>query len=107
MYSAGGLRVAHCEDPECSAVTVSQLETTAFSVGRLSLAIGSDGLGLISFCDTAEGELEVAHCEDVACTAATVSLLADAPAVGRNSVLRIGSDGLGLIGHFDDGQGLI
>jgi hypothetical protein len=66
-----------------------------------SIAIGADGLGLISYQDDANEYLKVAHCEDVACTSATITTLDNAGTVGKYTSIAIGADGLGLIAYYD------
>ena len=66
-----------------------------------SLAIGSDGLGLISYYDGSNHDLKVAHCDGVFCTSATLATLDSLGEVGSSTSLAIGSDGLGLISYRD------
>src|SRR5206468_3742369 len=66
-----------------------------------SVAIGTDGLGLIGYWDGNNGHLKVAHCSNVACTTATTSTIDSAPQVGPYTSLAIGADGLGLISYYD------
>lgn len=71
-------------------------------VGRhIDLAIGSDGLPLISYYDPGENDLRVAHCSNAACTAATTTTLDSDGDVGSFTSLAIGPDGLGLIAYYD------
>ena len=67
------------------------------------MAIGADGLGLISYRDSTNGALKVAHCNDVACTSARMSALDSVGQVGLYTSVAIGADGLGLI-SFNDGS---
>ncbi|MCP9461367.1 MAG: hypothetical protein NNA24_04925, partial [Nitrospira sp.] len=76
------------------------------SVGRYSsVAIGADGLGLISYYDETNGDLKVAHCSNPACTSATISTLDDKGNVGLYTSLAIGADDLGLITYYDQTNG--
>ncbi len=108
------LRMTHCGNPACTAGNVS---TTVVDPGRFvgrdpSVAIGADGLPVISHRDTTGGfniaTLRVTHCGNVACTAGNISSTADDPAqaVGSLSSLAIGTDGLPVISHQDDSGGL-
>ena len=96
------LKVAHCVDISCTSATITTLDS-ANSVGDLgiSLDIGADGLGLISYYDSTNSALKVAHCDNVSCTSATLSTLDSDGIVGRYSSLAIGADGLGLITYHD------
>ena len=95
------LKVAHCSDRLCSDATVS---TITRLVGKRfdnpmasSVAVGSDGLGLISFLDGAG--LRVAHCDDIKCSSATTTTLDGWSGFRRGSdtSIMIGADGLGLV----------
>ena len=55
------LRVAHCSDTNCTAATITDLDTEG-NVGDMSgIAVGADGLGLIAYYDSTNGNLKVAH----------------------------------------------
>ena len=95
-------KVAHCENLACTDATISSIDPQGdtFRDG-ISVAIGSDGLPLISYETFG---LKVAHCSDVACTSATTATL-DSGDRGDWSSIAIGSDGLGLISYFDRDTG--
>ena len=98
----GDLKVAHCSDTNCTAATITHLDTLG-AVGQFtSLAIGTDGLGLISYHDGTNGDLKVAHCSNVTCTAATITTLDADGYVGQYTSIAIGADGFGLISYYDD-----
>ncbi|HEY7280778.1 MAG TPA: hypothetical protein VID47_04205 [Actinomycetota bacterium] len=104
------LMVAHCVNTACtSATTTAVLGLFNGTAGFwTSIAIGRDGLGLISSTQrntkTGVTGLEVTHCSNVDCTAATSTSLASS--VGAGTSIAIGSDGLGLI-SFQKGDGLL
>jgi len=99
--SQGGIVV--CE-PIKEAPTFS-LTTPDPSIGDVgkhsSIAIGTDGLPLISYYDATNGNLMVAHCDDVNCTSATLSTLDSIGDVGLYTAIAIGGDGLGMIAYRD------
>lgn len=64
-----------------------------------SVAIGADGLALISYSDSTHSALKVAHCQNTACTSAATATL-DAGGYGWVTSIAIGADGLGLISYF-------
>jgi hypothetical protein len=66
-----------------------------------SIAIGADGLGLISYHDQTNGDLKVAQCNDTFCTSATSTILDSAGDLGETTSIAIGTDGLGLISYWD------
>jgi hypothetical protein len=79
---------------------------SAGSVGQYSsVAIGTDGLALISYYDATNGDLKVAHCADLACTAAALTMVDSAGSVGQYSSVTIGADGLALISYYDETNG--
>ncbi len=73
----GNLKVAHCKNIACTDYSTSTLDVSGTSnVGYgSSIAIGGDGLGIVSYYDGTKGYLKVAHCNDVACTSASVQTL--------------------------------
>lgn len=96
------LKVAHCNDIACTSATLTALDGATADVGWYnSITIGADGLGLISYGDSTNGNLKVAHCEDVACTSATISVLDSATGVGGHNSITTGVDGLGLVSYRD------
>ncbi len=95
------LRVAHCENVECSEVTITKLDR-ADDVGSFtSITIGADGFGLISYYHIEDSGLRVAHCEDAACTTAKRTTLDAEGVVGLDTSIIIGPDGLGLTSYAD------
>ena len=68
-------------------------------MGRFAaLAVGSDGLGIISYYDATQSALKVAHCSDTACSTAAITVVAAANVMGQTSIA-IGADGLPLIAY--------
>jgi hypothetical protein len=100
-YTTGSyLTVAHCDNLTCTnAGVTADLSGNSVAI-EVSMALGADGLGLISYQGT-NFDLRVAHCNDAACTGATNSSVDSLGAVGAPSSLAIGKDGLGLIGYLD------
>jgi len=95
------LKVAHCSNTVCTAATTTS-PAFSFVQSYTSVAVGTDGLGLISYY---AGGLEVAHCSNLACTAATTSTLDSTGNVGLYTSLTVGADGLGLISYYDNTTG--
>lgn len=111
------LWVTHCTDAACGKATSNLVDNGATGVTRggtvgqfTSIAIGGDGLPLISYYDVTNTALRVAHCTLVTCirpttggpgaTAATVTVLDASGVVGQYTSLAIGSDGLGVISYY-------
>jgi hypothetical protein len=70
-----------------------------------SVAIGADGLALISYYDGENGDLKVAHCRNVSCRAAGTAVVDYEGDVGQWSSITIGEDGLGLVSYYDTTNG--
>ena len=100
-FAVQPLRVAHCSNVACTSATISTLggpEDTAFE--STSVAIGSDGLGLIGFIEPKGLFPKVAHCDNVLCTSATITSFDPNAGTFRDSMsVTIGADGLGLIAY--------
>jgi hypothetical protein len=78
------------------------LDNTSADVGEYpSIAIGVDGLPLISYWDKASGDLKVIHCETLNCSQDSTFVVDSLGNVGKYSSLAIGSDGLGLIAYLN------
>jgi hypothetical protein len=100
VYLANGLiKVAHCNDVLCTGANLGSLE----SGSAPSVAIGSDGLGLIAYRFAG---LKVAHCSDLLCSSYTTTTV-DASVGSPTSSLVIGADGLGFVGYYDDTNHLL
>ena len=89
-----------------SGFSISVIEGSAINdVGQhTSIAIGTDGLGLISYYDVTNHRLKVAHCNDVICSTATTATLDSGGGtndVGQYSSITIGGDGRGVISYWD------
>jgi len=92
------LKVAHCDDIACTNATISTIAGDKVDVGsQTDIAIGSDGLGVISYTDNGSGALKFAHCVDFACINAEIVTIDSA---GSYSSIAIGTDGLPLISYF-------
>lgn len=101
------LKVAHCENTACSASTVTILDIDNIRDGA-AIALGSDGLGIISYQVNYPQQsgnlpgLKVAHCENTDCSTAIYSTPGADPSIGHTGIyssVTIGSDGFPIIGH--------
>jgi hypothetical protein len=99
--------VAHCNDVACVGANeaITTVDNSA-DVGKYtSIAIGADGLPIISYQDTTAFALRIAHCNDVACEGADETLTTvDDPInhVGAYTSIAIGVDDLPVISYFDN-----
>ena len=61
------LKIAHCNNIDCTSATSSVLQTIGHNIEDTSIAIGSDGLGVISYHYSTFMDLMVAHCSNELC----------------------------------------
>ena len=98
----GNLKVAHCNNITCTSVISTTVDSSIGDVGQFtSLAIGIDGLPIISYWDATNGDLKVAHCNDLACTSAISTTVDSTGNVGYKPFIAIGSDGLPIVSYVD------
>lgn len=95
------LKVAHCGTPDCSS---GNSILTVDDLGRVgegtSIAIGSDGLPIISFRDHFTEQLRIVHCGDLTCSENNLTQKLDQDEFGGfQSSLAIGADGLPIIAY--------
>lgn len=98
--------IAHCQNSQCTSttqITADHIETHGdFRWLEASVAIGADGLGIVSYYDYTNANLKVTHCADIACTSLTnVTNVDEFGDVGQFNSLTIGVDGLPLITYRD------
>jgi preprotein translocase subunit Sec61beta len=96
IIDGGEIRI----DPAAFSTQLSTLDSVG-SVGWFtSIAIGADGLGLISYYDQTNEYLKTAHCNDTACSSATTYESCQTDWSSHTSIA-IGTDGFGLISYYD------
>ncbi len=89
---------------------ITIVDDPANTVGSFSsIAIGVDGLPVISYHDETANSLKVARCNNIACTGATTINTVDDSAnnVGSASSIAIGADGFPVISYFDATAGTL
>lgn len=66
LFTDGFLRIAKCNDPACTGgdetITTADDPTNGVVGTHTSIAIGSDGLPVVSYADSLAGKLKVLHC---------------------------------------------
>ena len=111
--TGASLKVAKCNDAACAGgdETITIVDDPANSVGwYTSIAIGSDGLPVISYKDSTAGALKVAKCNDAACAGGdeTITTVDDpVNVVGSYTSIAIGTDGLPVISYQDGTAGAL
>jgi hypothetical protein len=103
-FTTAALKVAKCGSADCSTgTTVTAVDDPDNVVGFFpSIAVGSDGLPVISYLDATAGSLKVAKCGNPACTDGNTIAVVDEQAdhrVGIYASLAIGADGLPVISY--------
>jgi hypothetical protein len=101
--TAGDLKVARCNDPACTGgdETNSTVDATGVVGQYSSIAIGADGLPVVSYWDVSNGDLEVVKCDDAACAGSgeAFTTLDTVGTVGAYTSIAIGVDGLPVISY--------
>jgi len=107
--SNGDLRaVHHCSSCFPAAVTTRTTLDAVDDVGEYSsIAIGADGMPVISYHDSTHGALKVARCYDVKCTSSSVTTLDDSGDTGYFTAITIGTDGFPIIAYYDNTLGAL
>jgi hypothetical protein len=108
--TTGALRVTKCLNPHCGAKTSADVDDPANIVGVMSsIAIGTDGLPIISYHDQSAGTLRVTKCGNADCTSGNLTNTVDDPAetVGQYTSIKIGTDGRPVISHFSTTLGAL
>ncbi len=113
ISSQGGgnvLRVTHCGNAACSSGNVSRtIDDTGGNAGtRTALAIGDDGLPIISHVDDDTAAIRVVKCGDVACGAGNLRTTLVAGNVSPLGFprLAIGADRLPILVYSTSAEGL-
>jgi predicted regulator of Ras-like GTPase activity (Roadblock/LC7/MglB family) len=97
------LKVVHCSSTNCASGDVPRAVDQSGDVGSYtSMTIGRDGLPIISYYDSTNGDLKVVHCTTVACSTNDAPRTIDNTAnVGHYTSITIGVDGLPIISYYD------
>jgi len=108
----GALKVAHCENKDCTESTIAVLDRSADAANNpdaegvgldTSIQVGRDGLPIIAFRDADDRSLRIAHCSDERCTQAVLLTMVQAPGLdpGHDSALVLAPDGSPIVAYTD------
>ena len=105
--NGGDLKVAKCNNVDCSSATIKTVDSDG-DVGRhSSIAISADGFPVISYwAGSSWGDLRVAKCHDPACSSLseppTINTVDSAGNVGWFTSLAVGIDDNPVIAYYTD-----
>ena len=88
-------------DQESLGFTLTTVDSDGKVAFGTSIAIGADGLPVVSYWDSSNADLKVAHCGNLTCTAGNVLTTVDsAGSVGLETSIAIGADGLPVMSYW-------
>jgi hypothetical protein len=94
------LKVAHCNNSACTSAEATTIDNyTSVGYGN-AIAIGADGLPIISYFDESNDVLKVARCSDIACKNVDLTTVDSDGEVGLETSITIGVDGLPIISYY-------
>ncbi|MBI2038141.1 MAG: hypothetical protein HYT15_04445 [Candidatus Magasanikbacteria bacterium] len=101
------LRVAKCGNASCSSGNVTTtIDSTGSQGTDTSIAIGTDGLPVISYYNATNGDLRVAKCGNASCSSGNVTTTIDSTGdQGQDTSIAIGTDGLPVISYYNGTDG--
>jgi predicted regulator of Ras-like GTPase activity (Roadblock/LC7/MglB family) len=98
------LKVLHCGDAVCTPATntINTVDSAGVVGVYTSIAIGADGLPVVSYWDSTNSDLKVAHCGDAACSSGnTITTVDSAGQVGIYTSIAVGADNLPVVSYYD------
>jgi hypothetical protein len=100
--NGGDLKVAKCNNVDCSSATITTVDSVG-TVGRhSSIAIGADGFPVISYWAQTGGDLRVAKCSNADCSSPTINTVDYVGNVGWFTSIAIGIDDNPVIAYYTD-----
>jgi hypothetical protein len=96
-FYGGNLKVAHCDDPNCSGggESIETLDMEGVTGLHASLQLDASGNPVVAYYNTTADDLKVAHCNDPNCTGGDESIetVDDHDNVGRYASLALDESG--------------
>ena len=105
--TSDNLRFARCTNADCTAKNITTVDSSGI-VGEphISLAIGDDGFGRISYYDDGSGDnLNFARCINDDCTMRVITTVDSVGQVGQYTSVAMGNDGFARISYYDVSNG--
>jgi predicted regulator of Ras-like GTPase activity (Roadblock/LC7/MglB family) len=102
--TSDNLKVTKCGDAACSSGNTTTAVDSTGDVGRYtSIAIGTDGLAIISYYDVTNTDLKALKCGNAACSSGntTTTVHTSVQTVGLYTSIAIGADGLPVISYYN------
>uniref|UniRef100_A0A7C5YXN7 Fibronectin type-III domain-containing protein n=1 Tax=candidate division CPR3 bacterium TaxID=2268181 RepID=A0A7C5YXN7_UNCC3 len=90
-----------CRNMECSEYVTTQISDPGSTGYHTSIAIGVDGLPVISYSNLTDGDLMVTKCRNMECSEYVTTQISDPDVVGYFTSIAIGVDGLPVISHLN------
>ena len=99
---------AKCTNFSCTSTTTSTVSDPSNNgMGGLSLAIGSDGRPVVSYCEMVFNALKVARCNNASCTSGAAISTVDNPSDDVGSPSAISVDGWPVIAYRNATDGYL
>ena len=101
------LMITKCGNSACSSGnTTTQITDTDIIGYDTSIAIGNDGLPIISYGNSTDDDLMITKCGNSACYSGnTTTQISDGDNVGGFTSIAIGTDGLPIISYYNQSDG--
>ncbi len=99
-FTNANLKVAKCNNAACigNSTTITTVDSGGDVGQNTAIAIGADGLPVVSYYDATNGNLKVAKCVNAECTGtATITAVDSVGDVGQSTAIAIGADGLPVV----------
>jgi len=106
-FTNNDLKVLKCGNAACSSGNaITSVDTTGYVGRHTSIAIGTDGLPIVSYRTIDSFDLKVLKCGNAACSSGnTITTVDTTGNVGHYTSIRIGTDGLPVVSYYDHTNG--
>lgn len=102
----GDLKVAFCNDTNCTSPTIANIDSTGYVGLFASLILNDDDYPIISYHDSSNGALKVAICNDATCTLPTLTTIDNSVQwAGYYTSIALSNSGNAVISYFNGNVG--